>query len=106
MKWEVGRQGTGYSKLKLAQGSWWDAWLLHYPAESSIPNHTDPVPNKRHYRLNIVLLGSRHAFLSQDKPIFSWAGIVLFRPDINVHAVARVPSDRYVLSIGWVRNTI
>lgn len=30
-RWRSGRQGTGYRKLLLAQGSSWDAYLLDGP---------------------------------------------------------------------------
>lgn len=98
--WELGRQGTGYFKKLLLQGPWFDLWLLKYPVGTQIPVHTDPVPGKRHYRLNIVLKGEQ-AF--KGNAIFRWGPVVLFRPDITPHYVSEVSRERLVLSFGWVR---
>ena len=58
--WEEGRVGTGYRKLTLFRGHRFlpfDCYLIDYPIGSSVPTHTDPIPGKRHFRLNILLMG-------------------------------------------------
>jgi hypothetical protein len=103
MRWQVGRQGTGYHKLNLFQwgsGQLWgaDCWLIKYPANASIPTHTDPVPGKRHYRLNILLRGEDKF---KGETIFATKRIKFFRPDITPHSVEEVSKPRLILSIGW-----
>lgn len=100
MKWEYGRQGTGYFKKKLAEGSWWDLWLLKYPAGTSIPPHVDRVDGKQHFRLNVVLKGEQ---TFGGEVILKFGPIVLFRPDTMRHWVRKVTKERLVLSLGWVR---
>jgi hypothetical protein len=104
LNWQEGRQGTGYRKLTLWQSALLscDGYLIKYPSHSHIPTHTDPVPNKKHYRLNILLKG-------EDKfkgdTIFSTKRIKFFRPDIMPHSVEEVAVPRLILSIGWaIRN--
>lgn len=104
MKWEQGRQGTGYLKKLLLQGFWFDLWLLKYPAGTWIPTHVDKVPQKRHYRLNIVLKGSWRAY--RGEALFKLGPVVLFRPDIMPHNVATIDKERIVLSFGWVRSNL
>lgn len=96
-RWEKGRQGTGYRKLLLAQGTRWDLYVLDYPAGTAIPTHVDPVPGRRHWRANLVLWGER-AF--QGKAALRVGPLVVFRPDITPHAVAKVRRRRIVLSFG------
>lgn len=108
MKWEVGRQGTGYKKKLLLTGLWpvpFDCYLLKYEKGSEIPSHKDPNQNGRHYRLNIVIwkAGKGGEFLTESS-IFESKRIKLFRPDIATHSVTRVEGVRYVLSIGWLRK--
>src|SRR5258708_15512001 len=50
LRWEAGRQGTGYRKLRLGRGRRWDLYLIDYPPGTSIPEHVDPVPGRRHWR--------------------------------------------------------
>lgn len=106
--WEPGRQGTGYEKLKLVN-RWkyfsrfkWDLYLLRYPVGSGIPKHRDPVPDHKHYRLNIYLWNAQaggnpeHAFTIMNNRFFT-----LFRPDQALHSVSEVTKGtRYVLSFG------
>lgn len=109
MKWTPGRQGTGYSKLKLASTMWplpWDLYVLKFPPGSHIPKHKDLSVMGSHYRLNVTLREARprHPFASTG---WLWRGLggraVLFRPDVHAHAVRRIESGtRYVLSLGWV----
>jgi len=101
MRWELGRQGTGYFKLRLAQGARWDLYLLRYPPGSSVPPHRDSVRGKAHWRTNLLLWG-QDAFVGA-----AWLRVprlVVFRPDITEHEVAPVSRLRLVLSLGWVRG--
>jgi hypothetical protein len=99
MRWEQGRQGTGYRKLLLRRGSNWDLWVLDYPVGTSIPRHTDPLPNKkRHFRANIRLLGEEDLF--EGESLFRLGRLVVFRPDIMPHAVSQVRRRRVLLSFG------
>jgi hypothetical protein len=99
MKWEAGRQGTGYFKKLLAKGSFWDCYLLKYPIGAFVPGHFDMVPKKRHFRLNIVLRGNQDF---KGEALFRLGPIVLFRPDLMFHGVDRVTQERLVFSLGWV----
>ena len=98
--WELGRQGTGYFKKLLAKGKTWDLYLLKYPPLTHIPQHTDPVPCKKHYRLNVVLRG---ADSYRGDSLVRLPRVVLFRPDYMMHAVQPTEEERLVLSLGWVR---
>lgn len=101
-KWEKGRQGTGYFKCKLMSGKSFDVYILKYPKNSYLEEHTDDIDGKEHHRLNIVLQRASIGGVfningkSQDK-IFNY-----FRPDIEPHRLTKIHSGtRYVLSIGW-----
>jgi hypothetical protein len=96
-RWQAGRQGTGYRKLLLAQGRRWDLYVLDYPPGTSIPTHVDPVPGRRHWRANLVLWGE-HAF--EGDAALRIGRLVVFRPDVAQHGVARVTRRRLVLSFG------
>jgi hypothetical protein len=98
--WVKGRQGTGYHKNLLAQGSNWDLYLIFYPKGTFIPTHTDPVEGKRHYRANLVLWGP-DSF--GGKAIVRLPRFAFFRPDITPHSVRKVVGgSRMVLSFGFV----
>jgi hypothetical protein len=107
MRWQRGRQGTGYDKLLLLANPIvipFDLYLLRFPEGTEIPPHRDPVTDKRHYRLNIILKRSRAGgeFICAD-PIFESKRIKLFRSDVSLHSVTKVQAgSRYVLSLGWV----
>lgn len=110
--WEPGRQGTGYEKLKLFN-RWkffsrfkWDLYLLRYPVGSGIPKHRDPVPDHKHYRLNIYLWNAVSGGVPEhDGAIASNRFFTLFRPDLHLHSVTPVTvGTRYVLSFGFVRR--
>lgn len=106
MKWLEGRQKSGYEKLPLISGSWFDSYILRFREGTEIKPHVDPVQEKKHYRLNIVIWKAKEGgeFVCRD-PIFETARIKLFRPDISEHSVTKVTKGiRYVLSIGWVRD--
>lgn len=107
MKWEQGRQGTGYKKHKFFQigNSFFggaDLYLLKYEKGDSIPPHKDPVPGKKHFRLNIELKSARSGGeLYIDAPILRFGPIAFFRSDLSTHAVHLVENGtRYVLSFG------
>lgn len=103
LKWEQGRQGTGYRKLLLASNKKsWDLYLIDYPVSTYIGPHKDPVPSSKHYRLNIILFGSAKF---NGKTIFSLGNrIHFFRPDITEHSVENVSKRRFVLSFGFILN--
>ena len=105
MKWEEGRQGSGYFKCLLAQGLSWDFYLLRYPKGAFIAGHTDPVEGKEHHRVNLVLKKAKEGgqFWCRGRRTKA-RRLVKFRPDIQVHGVNEVRSGtRWVLSFGWVR---
>lgn len=107
MRWEPGRQGTGYEKIQLLQGSCFDVYLIRYRPGSHIPPHTDPVPGKRHYRLNWVVwravIGGHFIHFDGDKWVGHRRRFEMFRPDLTQHSVGTIHAGtRYVLSIGWV----
>lgn len=97
MRWERGRQGTGYWKLRLASGRSWDLYVIDYPVGTSIPTHTDPVPGRRHWRANFRLLGEDNF---EGEASFRLGRLIVFRPDITPHAVATVRRRRVLLSFG------
>lgn len=101
MRWEKGRQGTGYMILKLFQGKSFDCYLIDYPADTHIPTHTDPLPGKKHYRINILLKGEDKF---KGETIFATKRIKFFRPDISPHSVERVSKPRLILSFGWAMS--
>lgn len=83
-----------------------DCYLLRFRKGAEVPEHTDPVTDKKHYRLNIIVKKARKGGEFRcPEPIFESSRIKLFRPDRSPHSVSRVESGtRYVLSLGWVRN--
>lgn len=110
--WEPGRQGTGYEKLQLIN-RWkyfsrfkWDLYLLRYPVGSGIPPHRDPLPDHKHYRLNIYLWNAKYGGVPEhDQTIISNRFFTLFRPDLYTHSVSNVvKGTRYVLSFGWSKR--
>lgn len=109
LRWQRGRQASGYDKMLLLQSLWplpFDIYLLKFPAGSEITPHVDRVERGLHYRLNLVIRRARSGgeFVCSNA-IHDSPRIKLFRPDICEHSVTRVESGtRYVLSIGWVRK--
>jgi hypothetical protein len=97
LRWQPGRQGTGYRKLLVAHGRRWDLYLLDYPVGAFVPEHVDPVPGRHHWRANLVLWGER-AF--QGEAVLRLGPLVVFRPDVTPHAVSTVGRRRVVLSFG------
>lgn len=105
--WKPGRRGSGYKKLSFTN-RWFDFHIIHYPVNSYLDWHTDPVEGKEHRRLNIVLWNAT------DGGWFFWQGgidlnignerIIKFRPDIVPHTISKIrKGNRVVLSIGWVK---
>ena len=107
LRWDRGRQDTGYDKLLLAANPFlvpFDLYLHRYPVGPHIPSHRDPVPNGRHYRLNVVVRRSIAGgeFIC-DNPIYSSERVNFFRPDVSTHSVTKVEGRlRHVLSLGWI----
>ncbi len=101
-RWQAGRQGTGYEKLKLLAAWRVDLWLLRFPPGSCIPAHRDEVPRGRHLRLNLVLIPARRGGeFSCPAPLIDRPRVKLFRSDLHTHAVSRVEEGtRWVLSCG------
>jgi hypothetical protein len=109
MRWKSGRQETGYEKMLLVANPFilpFDCYLLRYKQGTGVPQHTDPVDSKRHYRLNVVLKKAKAGGeFSCDNPIYESNRVKLFRPDQSPHSVTPVEKGvRYVLSVGWVRK--
>ena len=110
MKWEKGRQNSGYDKLKLfeSQKLKCDCYLLHYPTGSEIKPHTDKVDLQYdHYRLNFVLHKAKKGGIFKcDNVLFKLGRLVVFRPDQNEHSVTQIEEGtRLVFSFGWLRHT-
>jgi len=126
LRFERGRQGTGYDKADLldvddpvvvatlarlrqvlGDPPAIDAWWIVYPPGSHIPAHTDPSPAEglAHVRLNVIVERSvGGAFVAACRAVDLGVGdAVLFRPDVVVHAVSLVKErPRRVLSVGTV----
>ncbi len=109
LRWEEGRQGSGYSKMLLATAPFpvgWDMYLIKFPLESFIGAHKDPVPDKRHFRLNLTLWDSSDGgdFICEPEGIvFKLPRLVLFRPDVAKHSVTEIMKGRrLVLSVGFI----
>lgn len=101
LRWQPGRQGTEYRKLLLAQGRCWDLYIIDIRAGTSIPTHIDPVPGRRHWRLNFSLWGDGDAF--RGASAFRAGPLVVFRPDITPHAVSKLRRRMVLLSFGFTR---
>jgi len=111
IRWQPGRQGTGYFKLKLleSQRLQFDCYILKYPSGEMVPSHKDRVATGwRHFRLNIVLkkaIEGGFFYYSNSRTWHVGRRVVLFRPDITLHRVSEIKKGtRYVLSIGWLRH--
>lgn len=106
LRWRGGRQKSGYEKMLLAINPFivpWDCYLLRFREGAEIAPHTDTVDERRHFRINVVLVEARDGgeFVCED-PIFASRRIKFFRPDQQAHSVTRVESGtRYVFSVGW-----
>jgi len=105
-KWEIGRQQSGYYKMLIATSKFpipWDFYILKYPINSAIGEHVDPVTDRAHYRLNIIVKKPKKGgqFFC-EKCIINTPRIKLFRPDLYKHSLTTIEEgSRYVVSIGW-----
>lgn len=109
LKWQPGRQNTGYEKMLIYQfqlfGKGFDCYLLRYKKDDEIPSHVDPIVGKKHFRLNIELkpadIGG-HLFFYQNKQWkHQYKRYVFFRSDLQLHKVTRiVKGERLVLTFG------
>jgi len=102
-KWSNGRKQTGYEKLRIISLWFFDCYILRFRKGALIPKHRDPVADKSHYRLNIILKNAKAGGeFHCANCIIDWWRIKLFRPDKFKHSVSEVTEGtRYVLSIGW-----
>ncbi|HEY4057938.1 MAG TPA: hypothetical protein VGM39_15090 [Kofleriaceae bacterium] len=99
LKWELGRQGSGYRKMKLGQGRFWDLYVLDYPPGIGIPEHSDPVAGKRHLRVNLAVR-TGHSVLSAEAMLFHIGQrLSVFWSD-RKHSVTANESRRVVVSLG------
>ena len=114
MKWEEGRQKTGYKKLKLLESKLFkfDCYLLFFPKESFLVTHVDQVKGYQHHRLNIILWRPKEGgvFYCHHHPNqnnLRTARIIKFRPDEQGHGLKPITKGfRLVLSIGWLRKGV
>lgn len=102
--WQEGRQNSGYFKLKLFEVRWpigIDCYLLKFEDGVSVPEHTDPVTDKNHYRLNLTVRKAMEGgqFVC-EKSILNFWRVCLFRPDINKHSLTIVRGKLIMLSLG------
>lgn len=98
MKWSKGRQDCFYEKLKIY--SFWriDCYLIRYSKGLAISYHTDDVPGKKHYRLNIQLLG-KNRLCHMDNLIKKRGVFDLFRAD-KLHSFGVTLERGLILSFG------
>lgn len=109
MRWEKGRQDSGYYKKLILRSFWpirYDILLLRYPVGFHIDWHRDPVPGCDHYRLNVTLNWwfEGGEFESENDVLFSFGPFTFFRPDENEHRVTEIEEGtRYILSLGFAK---
>lgn len=99
LKWELGRQGSGYRKMKLGQGRFWDLYILDYPPGIGIPEHSDPVVGKRHLRVNLALRTGRSVLSAEEMLFQIGQRLAVFWSD-RKHSVTANESRRVVVSLG------
>ena len=99
MRWLLGRQGTGYRKLRLGQGARWDAWILDYPPGHGIPDHADPLPGRRHLRVNLAILTGGSQIVAAAVRFRLGERFIVFWSDRR-HRVDPGRGRRVVVSIG------
>lgn len=107
MKWDKGRQNSGYLKFKVFSSKklLMDCYILKFPTNSIIKPHKDKVEFGKHYRLNIVLTPFfKGGKFKIEKNIFKIPNFLyLFRPDKYIHSVSEITNGtRYVLSFGKI----
>ena len=82
-----------------------DFHIIKIPKYGWLPWHTDPVENKRHFRLNLHFGKYRGGNFICESRIFSMLRdkLVFFRPDITPHKLSKVKEGtQYILSFGFV----
>ena len=103
LDWQQGRQQEGYYVLKLF--SFWriDAYIIKCCHGVAIKPHYDPVPNKRHFRINLTFKGKDNFYIvPPHKAIFSLTKyLTMFRPDICCHGTNEGNAWK-MLSVGFV----
>ncbi len=103
-KWNKGRQDAAYFIFPLLFSRFLgaDAYIIHIPEGTEIPQHKDTVANKRHFRLNIHFGNYKGGKFISEKFIFNlFNKAFLFRPDINLHSLQKVlKGNLYIFSIG------
>lgn len=104
--WTKGRQNdSGYFKKLLFKTSFMDCYLLKFEEGSFIQPHIDPVSDKEHHRLNIILKKAKDGGEFVCDNIVINKRFIYFRPDMSEHSVKRVnKGKRYVFSIGWAKK--
>ena len=95
----MGRQGTGYRKLVLGHGRRWDVHLIDYPSGIGIPEHVDPLPGRRHLRLNVAILRGGSRVIANDVLLRIGQRLVVFWSD-RPHVVTAGTGRRLVFSVG------
>src|SRR5690349_11119445 len=92
-RWSEGRNenmGNSYYKMPLVNCKRFDVWLIKYPKNTGLVEHTDPVPKGfNHHRLNFILKGE--AAFNCDGAYINTNWLTYFRPDIMPHSVKKVP---------------
>ncbi len=90
MRWQKGRQNTGYDKLLIAS-----TVCSSIRCYCAFPEGIPPT-------VLIMRSPSGGEFICAN-PIFRSSRVNVFRSDVRMHSVSRVVGGtRYVLSIGWV----
>jgi hypothetical protein len=107
LKWEEGRQHTGYEKMLLATGKWplrFDLYLLRYHGGDYVPPHHDKYDGWNHYRLNIILRRpTSGGIFTCPRAFVNWRQrVAFFRPDEYEHSVSKCEGTRVVLSFGFL----
>lgn len=104
MRWVKGRQKGEYEKLTLLKGWRWfpfDAHILRIKELGWVGEHTDPVPNKKHHRINLVLRNAKLGGTTYIQDNACRRRLYYFRPDTEWHCVSFAHKGSvYILSIG------
>lgn len=106
LKWEKGRQNTGYYKMllfrfKILKLLGFDLYILKSFPGVEVPEHSDVVEGFRHYRVNLILKKSKIGgeFFANEK-ILDWPRLKIF-PSDRPHSVSKIEKGkRIVLSLG------
>lgn len=111
LKWEQGRQNSGYDKLLLATSKrfGFDLYLLRFHQNCVVPYHLDPAsPGFHHHRINFTLIRADEGGEQVTKgETQKWWRFEKFRPDIQQHGLRRVIKGKvYMLSLGYIQRSI